>query len=339
MRTLAVIVAVVAVILGTTLYGNHVWQTYLDSPLQLTEPVIYEIEPGASLGAVALDLADRGWLERPAWFVWHARSRGDSGRIRAGEYELDAQATPRTLLDTFISGEVVQHAFTIIEGSTFATVRASLKSHDAVRQTVGDDMTDAEVMSALGFDGMHPEGRFLPETYYFTRGATDVELLQRAYRLMQDSLAQLWEQRAESLPFDTPEQALILASIIEKETALDSERERISGVFARRLDRRIRLQSDPTVIYGLGDAYDGNIRKRDLTTDTPYNTYTRGGLPPTPIAMPGRASIRAALNPAPGKALFFVATGDPDGSHYFSETLSEHNQAVRRYLARTKAKP
>ncbi len=338
MRALAVFAVVIALVLGATVYGNHLWQRYLGTPLDLHEPVRYEIEPGASLGAVALDLAARGWLERPAWFVWYARTRGDAGRIRAGEYELGTQTTPKSLLDTFISGEVVQHAFTIIEGTDFATIRASLLAHEAVRQTIGD-IGDEQVMTRLGFDGVHPEGRFLPETYYFTRGTTDVELLQRAYRLMQDTLNELWQERAGNLPFDTPEQALVLASIIEKETALDSERERISGVFARRLARGMRLQSDPTVIYGLGANYDGNIRKRDLTTDTPYNTYTRGGLPPTPIAMPGRASIRAALQPAPGKALYFVATGDPDGSHYFSATLSEHNQAVQRYLARLRNKP
>ncbi|MDH3590137.1 MAG: endolytic transglycosylase MltG [Gammaproteobacteria bacterium] len=194
-------------------------------------------------------------------------------------------------------------------------------------------------MGKLGLEGKHHEGRFLPETYYYTSGTSDIELLSRAYRLMQDTLSRLWPERDPDTPLKTPDEALTLASIIEKETGLDSERPKIAGVFTRRLQKRMRLQSDPTVIYGIGPAYDGNIRKRDLSTDTPYNTYTRHGLPPTPIAMPGAASIEAALNPVSGSELYFVATGDGDGSHYFSDTIDEHNRAVQRYLAKLKVNP
>ncbi|MDH3647584.1 MAG: endolytic transglycosylase MltG, partial [Gammaproteobacteria bacterium] len=316
MRWLIVGILLLTGVLGWTGYAS--WQGYLTTPIPLESDVQYDVQPGTSLGAVALDLHARHWLKRPRWFVWYARSRGYEARIRAGEYSIHAGITPVGLLELLVSGEVIQHAFTIIEGSTFADVRNSLSADPLITQTF-DDLSDAAVMDELGLGGEHPEGRFLPETYYYTRGTSERELLLRAYEHMSQTLARLWSERDPETLLKTPYEALILASIIEKETALDSERPEISGVFSRRLQKGMRLQSDPTVIYGIGPSYDGNIRKKDLTTDTAYNTYTRGGLTPTPIAMPGEASIYAALHPKAGSALYFVATGDPDGSHYFSD--------------------
>lgn len=337
---IAIALAVTLVILGAAAWlALSAWQQYWDEPLALNDtPVTYEIESGASLGEVALELAAQGWLRRPQWFVWHARSRGDAGRIRAGEYRIEPGMTPAQLLELFISGEVAQHAFTIIEGSSFADVRLALSRLATVAQNL-PELTDAQVMQQLGRPGVHPEGQFLPETYYYTKGTSDLKLLARAMSLKDTALETQWQQRTTGDTLQSPYEALILASIIEKETGLESERPDIAGVFIRRLRKGMRLQSDPTVIYGLGDAYDGNIRRRDLQTDTPYNTYTRSGLPPTPIAMPGRASIAAAVKPAAGETLFFVATGNGDGSHYFSVTLEEHNRAVQRYLARLRKRP
>ncbi|MDH3646837.1 MAG: endolytic transglycosylase MltG [Gammaproteobacteria bacterium] len=336
MRWLIAGVVLLTGVLGWTAYTS--WQTYLTTPIPLESDVHYDVQAGTSLGAVALDLHARDWLTRPRWFVWYARSRGDEARIRAGEYSISAGITPAGLLALLVSGEVIQHSFTIIEGFTFADVRDSLKADPLITHTF-DDLSNEAVMDELGLSDEHPEGRFLPETYYYTRGASDRELLLRAHELMTQTLTRLWGERDPDTLLKTPYEALILASIIEKETALDSERPEISGVFSRRLKKAMRLQSDPTVIYGIGPGYDGNIRKHDLTTDTTYNTYTRKGLTPTPIAMPGEASIYAALHPKPGSALYFVATGDPDGSHYFSDTVGEHNKAVQRYLARLRAKP
>ncbi|MBT8131187.1 MAG: endolytic transglycosylase MltG [Gammaproteobacteria bacterium] len=332
---------VAAIVVLSAIGGWLAWQTwnqYLQSPIALQSTEQYEVPPGTSLGQVALDLEKRGWLKKPQWFVWHARSRGDESRIRAGEYALSPELTPFELLQLFVGGDVIQHSFTIIEGSTFKDVRASLLSNEAISRTL-DGKSDAAVMTVLGLDDIHPEGQFLPETYYFTRGTTDTELLGRANKLLTSTLEKLWAERDPETQLDNPYEALILASIIEKETALQSERREIAGVFNRRLAKGMRLQSDPTVIYGIGPTYDGDIRKRDLRTDTPYNTYTRSGLTPTPIAMAGAAAIHAALHPAPGTSLFFVATGDPDGSHYFSDTIDEHNKAVQRYLVKLRQKP
>lgn len=334
------IVAVLLAAIAVAAWAAHAsWRAYLDEPINAGDQTVrYEVAAGTSLGAVALDLHARGWLRKPNWFVWYARSRGDEGRIRAGEYAIPAGTTPAGLLDLLVAGAVIQHSFTIIEGFTFADIRAQLATNANIGQTIAG-LDDGSVMAALGQPGTAAEGQFLPETYHFTRGARDLDLLRRAHALMQETLTRLWSERDPDSPVKTPYEALILASIIEKETSLDSERPQVAGVFTRRLQRGMRLQSDPTVIYGLGANYDGDIKRRDLTGDTPYNTYTRAGLPPTPIAMPGVASIAAALHPAPGSTLYFVATGDPDGSHYFSETIDEHNRAVQRYLARLKKKP
>jgi UPF0755 protein len=249
-------------------------------------------------------------------------------RLKVGEYRLEPALTPRRLLDMLARGEVVQYRFTLVEGWSFRELRAALARNPDLEQTIVG-IEDAEVMRRLGAGAEHPEGRFLPETYQFTRGTSDLDLLARARTDMQQALEKVWSARAADVPLETPYEALILASIIEKETGRAGERREISGVFARRLRIGMRLQTDPTVIYGIGSAYAGNITRVHLRTDTPYNTYTRGGLPPTPIAMPGLAALQAAVDPAPGDTLYFVSRGD--GSHQFSRTLAEHNAAVRRY--------
>ena len=259
------------------------------------------------------------------------------GRLRAGEYAIPKGSTAVAALDQIVRGDVVLHDLTIPEGWTFRQMLAAIHEHPAVSISLAD-ADDAAIMKKLGHDGLHPEGRFFPDTYRFRRGTSDLELLSRSFDAMQGQLDEAWAARTPDTPLASADEALILASIIEKETSLDSERGQISGVFSRRLVKRMRLQADPTVIYGLGDSFDGDIRRADLRRDTPYNTYTRSGLPPTPIALPGRASLMAAVNPEPGNALYFMATGDGDGSHYFSATLEEHNKAVRRYLAKLRNK-
>jgi len=246
-------------------------------------------------------------------------------RLQVGDYTIRHGITPRELLLKLESGKVIQHRFTIVEGWNFRELRAAL-AKDEILEQKARDLDDAALMAALERPGLHPEGRFLPETYHFTRGQSDLDVLRRAALAMDKALADVWALRAGDVPLETPDQLLTLASIIEKETGKVSERPEIAGVFARRLKLGMRLQTDPTVIYGMGSTYAGNIRRSDLTTDTPYNTYTRAGLPPTPIAMPGRAALMAAANPAPGDTLYFVSRGD--GSHVFSATLAEHNRAV-----------
>jgi UPF0755 protein len=223
---------------------------------------------------------------------------------------------------------VISYSFTLVEGWTFQQVLEAVREQEALQGTF-ENLTAEAIMERLGHPGEHPEGRFLADTYHFPRGTTDLALLQRAYGAMQEFLQQEWDRRAADLPFKTPYEALILASIVEKETAVAEERPQIAGVFIRRLRKGMKLQTDPTVIYGMGERFDGNIRRRDLSENTPYNTYVHRGLTPTPISMPGRDAIRAVLHPADGKSLYFVAKGD--GSHYFSATLQEHNKAVRKY--------
>ncbi len=305
---------------------------FLDRPLRLPpEGIVHEVAPGTSLAALAHALAARGVLDRPRYLVWYARWRGIARRIRAGEYHLPAGTTPRGLLEMLVAGRVRLHRLTVVEGWTFRELRAALRAHPAIVQTLGD-ADGAAVMAEIGHPGEHPEGRFLPDTYRFPKGTTDVAFLRRAYEAMEAFLARAWAGRAPGLPLASPYEALVLASIVEKETSVPEERPLVAGVFVRRLARGMRLQADPTVIYGLGEAFDGNLRRRDLRRDTPYNTYTRAGLPPTPICLPGRASIEAVLHPAPGDALYFVAKGD--GTHHFSATLAEHERAVRRYQLR-----
>ncbi len=313
--------------------GGAWWiHRWLDTPLGgLHEVRVFEVVRGASLRAVGSSLHEAGVLDRPRLWVGWARVLNRAQALKAGEYELAPGLTPRTLLDLLSSGRVILHSITFIEGSTFSDVRNAVATHEAVDAQFRD-RGDEDIMTALGAPGLHPEGQFFPDTYRFPRGTSDIELLGMAHRRMQTELQSAWDARLPDLPLASAYEALILASIVEKETALDSERPAVAGVFIERLRRGMRLQTDPTVIYGMRDRYDGNIRRADLRRDTPYNTYTRAGLPPTPIAMPGLDSLRAAAHPEMTGALFFVATGEPDGSHYFSKTLAEHDAAVKRYL-------
>lgn len=303
---------------------------FFDRPLAHGESLVFTVEPGTSFGALADELRARGVFAAPRqadYFTVYARLRGQAQAVKSGEYEIPPDLYPAGLLRLLVSGHTRQYRLTVVEGWTFADLRRALERHDAIdNRLAGADA--AAVMAVIGAEGEHPEGRFLPDTYHFPRGTTDIEFLRRAHRAMDKALETVWAGREPDLPLASPYQALTLASIIEKETAVPEERSRIAGVFVRRLERGMPLQTDPTVIYGIED-FDGNIRRRDLRTDTPYNTYTRRGLPPTPIALPGVASLRAAVHPADGDALYFVSRGD--GRHVFSATLEEHNRAVRKY--------
>jgi UPF0755 protein len=266
-----------------------------------------------------------------------ARQLGAAGRIQIGEYALEAgTTTPRSLLERMRDGKVISYRFTLVEGWNIRELRAALAKARPLKQTI-TQLDDAALMRAIGKPGLHPEGRFLPETYVYTRQDSDLDILKRANADLEKALDAAWQARASDVPLKSKEEALILASIVEKETGIASERPQIAGVFTRRLKLGMRLQTDPTVIYGMGSAYAGNIRKTDLLADTPYNTYTRDGLPPTPIAMPGKDALFAATKPAAGDALFFVAVGDGSGRHVFTRTLDEHAAAVRAYINRYRA--
>lgn len=311
-----------------------VFDRWLARPLAIGEaPLQVDVPLGQPLAVTARELAERGVLEHPRWLGVYARLTGADSRIRAGEYAVPPGTTPAGLLLLFESGKVVQHAVTFVEGSTFRDLRATLAENSHLEQAFAGQ-SDEAVMRALGEPDQVPEGLFFPDTYLFGKGTTDLEILRQARERMRRELDAAWQHRAEDLPFDTPYEALILASIVEKETALASERPRIAGVFTERLRIGMRLQTDPTVIYGLGEAFDGNLRRSDLERDGPYNTYTRAGLPPTPIALPGGEALRAAVRPDERGDLYFVATGLPDGSHAFSRTLAQHEAAVKEYLVR-----
>ncbi len=312
--------------------GALSWRA-LNSPMEIPSAgARLEIPVGAPLARVTDDLARRALLDTPWLLTLYARLLGDAKRIRAGEYEIAPETSPRQLLRQLVDGEVILHTLTVVEGRRFEDFLTALREHPAI--VASNDDPDV-IMRKLGLEGVHPEGQFYPDTYSFPRGTTELEVLRQAHQALDEVLTTVWEQR-QTLALRNSYEALVLASIIEKETALDSERRRISGVFSRRLQRGMRLQTDPTVIYGLGDSFDGNLRRVELDTDTPYNTYTRAGLPPTPIALPGGEALRAAVAPDDRETLYFVATGDPDGSHYFSTSLAEHNRAVARYLARVR---
>lgn len=342
MRSLkAVGLAGFAVTAAATVAALLVWRAAdraLDTPMTLPDDGrVIEIAPGATLRGVAGELTADGALAHPRWLVLYGRLRGLATEIKAGEYRLEPGTTPRAALERFVSGDTLLHEFTIVEGWTAAQALAVLQRDPAVTATIPGDDPQA-LLAAIEAEESHPEGLLFPETYHFPRGTRDVDILRRAHALMREKLAAAWAERNPALPLERPYEALILASIVEKETGRADERRAIAGVFVRRLEKNMRLQSDPTVIYGLGDSYDGDIRRRDLATDTPYNTYTRRGLPPTPIALPGEASLRAAVQPAEGEALYFVATGLGDGSHEFTATLAEHEAAVARYLRRLREK-
>ncbi len=307
--------------------GAAVW--WLNQPLALEADTIdLSIESGTSGRTVAQAVADAGVHVNPtllyAWF----RLSGEARQIKAGSYEIGSDTTPRSLLRKLVRGEESLRAVTLVEGWNFSQVRAALLKAELLAPTT-QGLAPDQIMNALGKPGLHPEGRFYPDTYNYAKGSSDLAVLQRAMRAMDAKLVAVWNQRQPDTILKTPEQALILASIIEKETGRSSDRTLISAVFNNRLRMGMPLQTDPTVIYGLGDTFDGNLRRHHLKADTPWNTYTRGGLPPTPIAMPGKASLLAAVQPAPTKALYFVARGD--GTSQFSASLEEHNRAVNKF--------
>ena len=314
------------------LFGAALWWLYEPMVLRLQpgNPVIdLEIEPGTSAsgvaGVIVASGADVPVLLLQTWF----RFSGQARLIKAGSYELVPGTSPRRLLSMLVRGEETLKSVTLVEGWTFLQVRAALqKSEQLAPETIG--LEPEIIMEKLGRPGLHPEGRFFPDTYTYAKGSSDLAVLKRAARAMDKRLDAAWSLRSADTPLKSPEQALILASIVEKETGKPSDRAQIGGVFTNRLRLGMPLQTDPTVIYGLGTRFDGNLRKRDLQLDTPYNTYTRAGLPPTPIAMPGRAALLAAVQPAATQALYFVARGD--GSSHFSSNLDEHNRAVNKYI-------
>lgn len=324
----------VALLALVAIGGVHKMNRFMDTPVVLPEGgTNFEIAPGSSFATVTSKLVEQGVIENDFWYRLYARRSGEASGIQAGEYRLEPGATPRTLLEQFLRGAVRLYSFTIIEGWNHRDLLQALHANEAIVPTLTDEDWPA-FLESLGAEVTHPEGLFLPETYRIPRNTSDRQLLTQAYELMQSVLAEEWQSRGDVIPVSSPYETLILASIVEKETARADERARIAGVFARRLEKGMRLQTDPTVIYGIGAGFDGNLTRQHLRTDTPYNTYTRHGLPPTPIAMPGRAAINAVLHPAEGKELYFVATGLGDGSHKFSVSKDEHDAAVAEYLRR-----
>jgi UPF0755 protein len=319
----------VAAWLGWRQYERH----WLGEPIAaLRAPVTFEVEQGASLRATAQALGKQGLLDRPWIWIRHANRTGDATRIRAGEYRLMPGTTPAAMLAQFVAGDVLLHQLTLPEGWTVRQCLAAIQAHPKIAIELEGISVD-ELMPRLGFNLRHAEGQFFPDTYRFPRGTSDRDILRQAHQRMRTELAAAWQRRESGLPLLSSYEALILASLVEKETGAAEERPLIAGVFVNRLRRGMRLQTDPSVIYGLGKRFDGNLRRRDLVSDTPYNTYTRAGLPPTPVALPGREALAAAVQPAETRALYFVATGLGDGRHFFAETLAAHNQNVAKHIA------
>lgn len=337
-RTLSIL-AVASALAGAVALGFwHHLDREMERPSEAPGPIRFEVQPGESLHGILMRLQQQGALRHPREVAWYLRLHGLHPRAQAGHYEIIAHASAREVLDELVAGRVILEQLTVVEGWRFADLRRALNEHAALAHTLREQSDDS-IMSELGHAGEAAEGRFFPDTYRFAAGTVDRRILELAYARMQRELQQAWDARASDLPLGSSTDALILASIIEKETGREDERSLVAAVFVNRLRRGMRLQSDPTVIYGLGDRYDGNIHSRDLETDTPYNSYTRSGLPPTPIALPGIASLQAALHPADSDVLYFVATGNGDGSHQFSSTLEQHDVALRAYLRRIGAVP
>ncbi len=335
-RITLLLAGVLLALLGSAT-GGWLWLEHeYRSPGPSPAPVRIEVEPGTSVRGVLAKLQVSGIVHDAHAVQWYLRLHGVRPRVQSGAYELPAHASPAQILELFEEGRVILEQVTVVEGATFADFLDALEQHPRIAHTLEGKSAD-EIMAALGHPGLAAEGEFFPDTYRFAANTTDAAILALAYESMQRALAAAWAARSPGLPLETPYQALILASLIEKEAALESERALIAGVFLNRLRKGMRLQSDPTVVYGLGEQYDGTIHTRDLLRDNPYNTYTRGGLPPTPIALPGRESLQAAVQPAQTAALYFVATGLGDGAHHFSSTLEEHNSAVQTYLERLRA--
>lgn len=301
----------------------------MNKPLQLekTESIVFT--PGSSIRTLANQLVAKGLLSEKNYFLIWGKLHKQATRLQAGEYLITPDKTLAGLIQDITEGNVVHHNITLIEGFNFKQLLVAIRKNTVISYVL-DDLTDKEIMDKLGYKGKHPEGQFYPDTYHVSRGMTDLDLLQRAHKTMQNILQSEWEKREEGLPFKTAYEALIMASIVEKESAIAEERPLIAGLFINRLRKGMRLQTDPTVIYGIKN-YDGNIRYKDLRKDTPYNTYTRHGLPPTPIAMPGREAIHATLHPDKTKYLYFVAYSDGTGRHQFSKNLKDHEKAVDKY--------
>lgn len=317
----------VAILVGLFVY-------YANTPIPLERtPFEFSLKQGSSLKSAASQISKVGGLNNEWLFVALARGLGKAKQIKPGNYQLEHEVTPLRLLSIISKGQVEQGSVTIIEGITFKQLREVLNADPGLRHDSAA-LSEAEVLKRIEASEKHAEGLFFPDTYNFDKGSSDLIVLKRAYQLMQKQLQENWKKREQGLPFETPYQALILASIVEKETGQPSDRPMIASVFVNRLRKNMRLQTDPTVIYGMGDKFNGNLRKKDLTTDSPYNTYMRNGLTPTPIALPGLAALQAVLHPAPSKALYFVARGD--GSSEFSSTLVDHNDAVKRYQLKAK---
>jgi UPF0755 protein len=294
----------------------------------LAQPVALNVNPGANVRAIARELADRGVIVAAEPFIRLIRIARKDGSIKAGSYEFETAVRPLAVLEMLTAGDETRMALTVVEGWTFDQMRKALAAVSELKHTI-DRQTQADLLRSVGMTETMPEGLFFPDTYHFSPGSADVGVLRRAYRAMQERLQAGWQARDPGLPYATPYEALIMASIIEKETGKKSDRKQIASVFVNRLRVGMKLQADPTVIYGMGPQFDGNLRKRDLEADTPYNTYVRAGLPPTPIALPGQASLDAAFHPDPTRYLYFVARGD--GTSHFSTTLEEHNRAVSRF--------
>lgn len=306
------------------------------APMELRDEIEFRIEPGSSFTQVATQMAQRGLVPSARFYAWYARIDGKATAVKAGTYALAPGMSPLDALDLFVSGREVQYRFTIVEGWSFAELRAALERSPRLKQTL-PGMDDAQVMAHMDRPERHPEGMFLADTYLFAPGSSDAVLLRRALTALESTLERAWQARAPDLPLADAHQGLVLASIIEKETADAQERPRIAGVLVERLRLGMLLQTDPTVIYGMGVAFDGDLRRRDLRADTPYNTYTRKGLPPTPIALVGAEAIHAAFNPLVDGSLFFVSRGD--GTHQFSRTYAEHRRAVQRFQLRGRESP
>lgn len=326
-KRLILLALVLPVLVIAAAAASLVW--YVDRPLTVAgERVEVQIARGASMRQAANAVADGGVAVSASTLYWFARIGGHANRIKAGTYAFESGVSPRQIVEKLVRGDVVLKSLALIEGWTFRQVRAAIDAHPDLQHD-SKDMDDAELLRQIGAPETHPEGLFFPDTYHFERGMSDLDVYRQAYAQMQSRLTDQWEKRAADLPLKSPYEALILASIVEKETGQGADRPLIASVFINRLRVGMLLQTDPTVIYGVGPTFDGNLRRRDLERDTPYNTYTRPGLPPTPIAMPGHAAIEAALNPAASDFYYFVARGD--GSSEFSKNLSEHNRAVRLY--------
>jgi len=333
-KGMATLFTIASILLVIVLYFSSQMYAELHKPLATEEPQTIVFSRGSSIRTLANQLIEKNLLENKNHLIIWGKINRQSTRLQAGEYQLTPNLTLAQLLEKMVAGDVIQYNITLIEGLTFRQILKTIQSNPVIDHHL-NGLSDEDIMIKLGHEGEHPEGRFYPDTYHISRGISDIQLLKRAYNAMQKILQEAWQQREQNLPFKTPYEALIMASIVEKESAIAEERPLIAGLFINRLRKKMRLQTDPTVIYGIKN-YDGNIRFRDLRKDTPYNTYTRRGLPPTPIALPGKEAIYATLHPQKTEYLYFVAYGDGSGRHVFSTNLKDHEKAVDQYQRKKK---